>query len=124
MIFWKCFFDLFDPSSKNCFKQGKVTFAELEWGEYSVEEVKAPEGYRMNLQIFEFVINGENLTEEISVKNEPIDWEIPKTGGIGTLGFYGLGILLVVVGFWLLQIGRASCREGVWRVAEVVGVGA
>src|SRR5690625_7436042 len=79
MIFWKCFFDLFDPSSKNCFKQGKVTFAELEWGEYSVEEVKAPEGYRMNLQIFEFVINGENLTEEISVKNEPIDWEIPKT---------------------------------------------
>lgn len=87
---------------------GEIVFEDLDWGEYTVTEVKAPEGYRLKLKPLTFTIDADHLSKEVTVVNEANDWEIPETGGIGTLGFYGAGIGLIILGFWLVHKRRKS----------------
>jgi len=36
------------------------------------------------------------------VENTKQEWRIPKTGGIGTIGFYGVGLILMVAAVWFM----------------------
>ena len=81
-------------------EDGKITFENLEWGTYTLIETKAPEGYRLLTGEMEVEISKENLHVEEMIENTKQDWKIPKTGGFGTLGFYGLGLILMVAAAW------------------------
>lgn len=87
---------------------GEIIFEDLDWGEYTVTEVKAPAGYQIKIQPISFTINAEDLNQTVTIINDEISWDIPETGGIGTLGFYGAGIGLVILGFWLIHRKRKS----------------
>ena len=81
---------------------GMIVFEDLDWGEYVIKETKAPEGYTLIDKEFKFNITKENLHHEETITNSQIGWEIPKTGGIGTLGFYMTGILLTISAAWFV----------------------
>lgn len=81
-------------------QDGIIKFENLEWGTYTLVETKAPEGYRLLTNKITVEITKENLHVEKTVENSLQDWSIPKTGGIGTLGFYGVGLLFMVAGVW------------------------
>ena len=83
---------------------GEIYFGDLAWGDYQLIEIKAPDGYRKLVQPISITIGpGDSLHIEKPVVNTKIGWEIPKTGGIGTAGFYGFGALVMVLtlGFFL-----------------------
>ncbi|MBO1003350.1 Cna B-type domain-containing protein [Pseudogracilibacillus auburnensis] len=81
---------------------GTIKFENLEWGDYKLKETKAPEGYNKLVKEIAITINGENLHVTKQVVNTPIGWNIPKTGGIGTLGFYGVGFILIAGAGWFV----------------------
>ncbi|MGM9928119.1 MAG: SpaA isopeptide-forming pilin-related protein, partial [Bacillus sp. (in: firmicutes)] len=51
---------------------GKVKFEELAYGEYSVEETKAPEGYVLSKRVETFTINAPNQKEAYTYENTPV----------------------------------------------------
>ncbi len=79
---------------------GTIVFDELEWGTYTIRETKAPDGYRLLLEEITVEITPEALHISKEVENTLQEWEIPKTGGIGTLGFYSVGILIMAAAIW------------------------
>lgn len=68
---------------------------ELDYGDYTIHETKAPEGYRAITKPIEVTINSDNHQAEVKVKNYKSDWELPRTGGIGTLLYSLVGITLM-----------------------------
>lgn len=68
---------------------------ELDYGKYTIIETKAPEGYRAITKPIEVEINGDNHQAEVTVNNYKSDWELPKTGGIGTLLYSMIGLTLM-----------------------------
>lgn len=88
--------------TKSSLSDGEIVFDELEWGTYTLKETKAPYEYRLLNKSFDIEINAENLTEEITIENTRQGWEIPKTGGIGTLGFFGVGFMLMAGAGWFV----------------------
>lgn len=74
---------------------GRLIFEDLDWGDYQLVETKAPDGYRMLTKKINLTIEKEDLHIEKTVENTKNGWEIPETGGFGTLGFYVLGGLLM-----------------------------
>lgn len=100
-------FELYDANNtliatKTTGEDGIITFDHLDWGEYTLVETKAPEGYRKLTKPIKVDITKEHLHVEKTVENTQVDWTLPDTGGIGALGFYGLGILLMAGAcFWL-----------------------
>lgn len=100
-------FELYDADdhfvgSKTTDENGLLVFEALEGGDYYLVETKAPTGYRLLTGRITLSIGQDDWHVTKTVKNTKTDWEIPKTGGIGTLGFYGLGILLMAVALWYL----------------------
>lgn len=81
---------------------GTIIFDNLEWGDYKLVETKAPEGYNKLVKEIKVTIDGETLHVTKEVKNTPIGWDIPDTGGIGSLGFYSVGFMLITGAAWLL----------------------
>lgn len=81
---------------------GKLTFTGLEWGIYTLVETKAPKGYRLLENKISIEIKADELQVEITVENTKQDWEIPDTGGIGTVGFYGVGLILMLSAAWFV----------------------
>lgn len=82
--------------------EGKITFEQLEWGTYTLKETQAPEGYRLLRKEITLEISGEDLTIEQTVENSKAGWDIPETGGVGSLGFFGAGFLLMVGAGWFI----------------------
>ncbi|SEI94837.1 LPXTG-motif cell wall anchor domain-containing protein [Bhargavaea ginsengi] len=83
---------------------GKITFGNLEWGNYTLVETKAPEGYRLSANPVEVTIGADSLNVEKKVVNTRIGWELPNTGGVGTTLFYGAGaVLMATAGFMLFR---------------------
>lgn len=79
--------------------EGKLVFDDLELGKYLLYETKAPEGYRILTQPIEIEIKGDSeqtLHLELTVKNNKAEWELPETGGMGTVLFYGLGLIIML----------------------------
>ncbi len=106
-------FELLDSNgktveTKTSDSKGEIVFENLDWGEYSLKETKAPEGYRLLSKEIKLTIDKENLLIRETIKNTKQGWNLPNTGGIGTLGFYGLGILLMTLAVWFIFRKRKS----------------
>lgn len=76
--------------------EGKIEFDNLDWDNYILKETKAPEGYRLLTKEIALTIDKEHLLIEKTIKNTKQDWDLPETGGMGTLLFYILGLLIMV----------------------------
>nr|WP_289038853.1 VWA domain-containing protein [uncultured Allobacillus sp.] len=83
-------------------ENGLIVFDELDWAEYTLSETKAPEGYRLLEGERTISISSDQLHVNETIENTLQDWEIPKTGGIGTIGFYGVGAILMATALFLL----------------------
>lgn len=68
---------------------------ELDYGTYVLKETKAPEGYNLRLKEINVTIDGENDEVTLTVDNYKSGWELPKTGGIGTILFTLSGLTLM-----------------------------
>lgn len=86
--------------------QGELYFTELVLGTYYLTETKAPEGYRIRTAKIELELTKQNTYIEHVVENEEIDWVIPDTGGIGTIVFYAVGLVLIALALWLIMRRR------------------
>ncbi len=75
--------------------EGILSFEELQIGSYKLVETKAPDEYRILKQPISIELDEEERQVEIEVENSKSDWELPETGGIGTLGFYLIGAILM-----------------------------
>lgn len=69
--------------------------AELDYGNYTLHETKAPNGYRLLTKPINVTINENNSEVTITVDNYKSGWELPKTGGIGTMLFTFIGLSLM-----------------------------
>lgn len=87
---------------------GKIVFRDLAWGTYTLIETKAPDGYNKSVQEITVTIHAQELHVTKQVENTPIGWDIPKTGGIGTIGYYGVGLLLISVALFFMLKRRFS----------------
>lgn len=87
---------------------GEITFNNLELGTYTLKETKAPNGYRLLQQELIFEVSEDELHFTETVENTKQDWTIPKTGGIGTLGFYGMGLILMAAAIWFVLRRRQA----------------
>lgn len=70
---------------------------ELDYGNYTLHETKAPEGYRMLTKPIEFTIGDgvEKHDVTITVDNYESGWELPRTGGMGTVLYSLVGLTLM-----------------------------
>lgn len=81
---------------------GALIFEDLAIGKYTLIETKAPMGYRLLIGEISVEITTGDLHVTETVENTVQGWEIPKTGGFGTLGFYGVGLILMAAAVWFV----------------------
>ena len=72
----------------------------LRYGTYYIEEIKAPEGYAKLTNPKEFIVGAQTYYEENISLMEIINTKltIPETGGIGSLIFIAVGLIVVTIG--------------------------
>lgn len=75
--------------------QGEINWEGLEFGDYEVIETKAPSGYRLLTAPIGVTIEEGHQQVELTVDNSKTGWHLPATGGIGTVFFTILGLLLM-----------------------------
>lgn len=75
---------------------GELDTSKLDYGEYQLKETKAPNDYRLLTKPIDFTIGeGEQSEVTITVDNFKSGWELPTTGGIGTMLFTFIGLSLM-----------------------------
>lgn len=101
--------------------KGKVTFAKLGAGTYTVQETIAPSGYNLNSTLYTINISKEGVItvtvdDELSpvttleVPNYPVT--VPATGGVGTVMFYvGGAALIACAGVLLFVLKRKKAAK-------------
>jgi len=84
---------------------GIITWNEIPYGEYQIVETEAPkyidedgavEQYQRLRDPIEIKIDEKHQKIELQVENNKSGWIIPQTGGIGTVLFTVVGLLLMV----------------------------
>lgn len=78
-------------------KTGELFVEGLKPGKYKLKEIKAPKGYTLLTKDIDFEIACDNEDNELIITNSKQGWDLPSTGGIGTIIFYIVG--LVIMGF-------------------------
>lgn len=78
-------------------KTGELFVEGLKPGKYKLKEIKAPKGYTLLTKDIDFEIACDNEGNELIITNSKQGWDLPSTGGIGTIIFYIVG--LVIMGF-------------------------
>lgn len=86
-------------------KNGQAYLTDLGYGEYSIKEIKAPEGYKINKKEVEFKIDRDNLEEEVTISNKRQIITIPQSGSKGSIGMSVMGTIILLLGLGLL-VGR------------------
>ncbi|MGH1297947.1 MSCRAMM family protein [Bacillus pretiosus] len=76
-------------------EKGKVISNQLVLGNYTIKEIKAPNGYMLLRDPIEIEITEAVRTQKLTVKNVKNNWVIPNTGGSGTTSFYVIGFVLM-----------------------------
>lgn len=95
---------------------GKIIFENLDWGNYLLVETKAPEGYRLLTKPIEIKIGADRLDIKETVENTPTDWELPATGGFGTIPFYMAGVMMMAAAVFTLRKKKENVRvRGEWK---------
>ena len=74
---------------------GEISWEDLDYGDYQLVETKAPEGYRLLTSPIDVKINGDENEVTLTVNNTKTGWELPTTGGIGSVLFTLIGLLLM-----------------------------
>lgn len=74
---------------------GMLTFNDVDYGNYTLVETKAPDGYNKLINPIEITVNAEFHDETYNVYNYKSLWHLPRTGGIGTIPFTILGLLIM-----------------------------
>ncbi|NWO15098.1 adhesive domain-containing protein [Virgibacillus sp.] len=89
-------------ATKTTDENGKLTFDQVLLGNYQLVETKAPEGYRLLKKPLDVAITLDHLEVQLEVENSKSGWELPDTGGIGTMVFYGAGAILMITALSIL----------------------
>ncbi|MGE6367182.1 SpaA isopeptide-forming pilin-related protein [Bacillus paramycoides] len=76
---------------------GKLILKDLPLGSYKLVETKAPNDYMLLRDPIDVTITTSGNVVKLTVKNTKTGWVIPKTGGSGTILFYGMGVLLMII---------------------------
>ena len=79
-------------------QDGKFEIKGLAYGEYSLTETVAPAGYVKLKDTIAFTVNATSYTENQNVVNN-VNPSIPNTGGIGSVIFIIVGLLLMVMAY-------------------------
>ncbi|HLS01589.1 MAG TPA: prealbumin-like fold domain-containing protein, partial [Beutenbergiaceae bacterium] len=89
-------------------REGFFHVNDLAWGEWVLQETKAPSGYMLDATEHEFTVGPEGITIDVGQKeNRPVpELEIPLTGGWSEQAFLLFGALL---------LGGAGTAVGVKR---------
>lgn len=80
---------------------GVINFGELDYGEYTLHETKAPNDYRKLLNPIDVSVNSDKDEHTIVVDNFKSGWDLPKTGGIGTMLFTLIGLTFMAAALGL-----------------------
>ncbi|WP_459502559.1 SpaA isopeptide-forming pilin-related protein [Bacillus sp. C1] len=80
---------------------GKLIFKDLPLGSYKLVETKAPNDYMLLRDPVDVTIKTSGEVVKLTVKNAKTGWVIPATGGSGTILFYGMGVLLMIIALFL-----------------------
>lgn len=93
-------FQILDKDGKEIGKlttdeNGNAVSNPLLFGKYTIKEVKAPDGYMLLKEPITVEVG--SSVHKITIENQKSQWEIPKTGGIGTGIFYSIGGLLMLL---------------------------
>lgn len=91
--------------------QGEIIVTGLKTGTYYLHETKAPtyeddgveKSYRLLTKPFEVVVEDNEANEEVTVENSKSGWDLPVTGGIGTVLFTATGLALMGASFYVLK---------------------
>ncbi len=84
-------------------ENGKGSFIGLATGTYYIKQTKAPAGYKLQNELQEVKIGSEGVASENEgfykavSENEPLGF-LPSTGGIGTVIYTFIGLLIITVG--------------------------
>lgn len=90
---------------------GMIDFGEVDFGDYQLVETKAPDGYRKLRSPIDVTIDAENSTQTITVDNYESGWELPKTGGIGTVLFTLIGLIFMGTAIYLYLRRRRNAAQ-------------
>ena len=82
----------------------KVT--NLEYGTYTIEEVNAPEGYKLDTNKYAVTISKDNLNQKITITNYK-EVVVPNTGSNKELIYIILGILISIGGIYFVKANEA-----------------
>ncbi|HZW68157.1 MAG TPA: SpaH/EbpB family LPXTG-anchored major pilin [Pseudogracilibacillus sp.] len=83
-------------SNANGIVEFDIDTSQLDYGDYQLKETKAPNEYRLLTKPIDFTIGeGEQSEVTITVDNFKSGWELPTTGGIGTMLFTFIGLSLM-----------------------------
>lgn len=86
---------------------GSAYFRGLEFGEYYIEEIAAPEGYNLLTSPVSITVDHKAACAVSAVKIENKKGpELPETGGIGTVIFYVVGGLMILSAIVIMVIRR------------------
>lgn len=80
---------------------GEIEWTGLDYGQYTLHEIKAPEGYRILKNPIEITINKDNSDITLIIDNFESGWELPATGGIGTVLFTVVGLSIMGLAVYL-----------------------
>lgn len=91
-------------------ENGEFEVKGLAYGDYQLEEIEAPEGYVLNdnTKSIDFTVSNQSYTQALNEVNNFPPGEIPSTGGMGTVIFTVVGVLLMGSAFYFIKKRNAQ----------------
>lgn len=92
-------------------KGGMIKWENIPYGEYEIVEIEAPKytdkgevkSYQKLREPIKVKIDKDNQTVKLTVENNKSGWILPATGGIGTILFTVVGLVLMGAAFMFLR---------------------
>lgn len=92
-------------------KDGMINWNNIPYGEYEIVEIEAPKytdkgevkSYQKLREPIKVKIDKDNQTVKLTVENNKSGWILPATGGIGTILFTVVGLVLMGAAFMFLR---------------------